>query len=676
MIPRPSRFNLLPPGGEWRVIFLLFCLALLSFPAWSQGNPGNKKDTVSLDTIVVRKGTWFNFKGKIYKMTRDTVFIVEGYDLPEIVVKRQQKSKDFYDSVYKKFSRRKFSHLLYGLAFKAPEIPPLPGNSDKVKSEVPFDQFKGKIIRHIRIVTLSPFGTSVYDTLKEPQIAPGRALNAAHVNTRHFVIRKNLFIKEGQAVDPYLLADNERNLRSMSFIDEIRTIVTPTAGNDSVDITIITKDVFSIGFDVITATPSTLSFRIYDGNFLGLADRLSTNYSLRMGREPFFRLDGASYSYDNIAGTFLNTLVNYTQDDEGNQNLGVTLNRIFYSINTKWAFGTGYQYYKTVVERTFHQELSPVTREISYYSDMNIWGGRAFPLLNKSIPTRIVLSESISRRLFTSRPMISPDSNRVYYNTTRLLTGFAYSANNYYLTDYILHFGKPENIPYGKAFKITAGPEFNDFYTRLYASVDLSAGDFINGFGYLSGRTVLAGYFYRKSIDDCVLKMSMKYLSPLYVTADKKFRFRGYLFSDYRFGFNFLKNNPDYTNINRDFLIDQVKYDSVFHGRKSLSASLTTIMYTPIYFYGFRFAFILQGKGGFLAPPRESLFHQPFYLGIGTGVLIRNDNLIFPPFLLSIFYYPAIPHGVPWWQFRFDQNIGITFPDFNVSIPQTENLQN
>jgi hypothetical protein len=563
------------------------------------------------------------------------------------------------------------------LAFKQPEIPPLPGSSHAVRSEVPFNEYKGKVIRHIRVETLEPFGTSVYDTVTDAKTASGKALNLAHIKTRSWIIRTNLFIKEGQKVDPYLLADNERNIRGMSFIDDVRTNVSvPDPSGDSVDITIITKDVWSIGFDVVNASPSNLSFRAYDGNFLGLADRLSTNYSFKTKRQPLFRLDGASYSYDNIAGTFLNTLVTYSQDDVGNQNIGVSFNRNFYSIRTKWAFGTGYQYTKLVVEKMESHESNELVDESSYFSDVSLWGGRAFQIRKTAIPTRFVITESVFRREFSSRPSISIDSNRLYYNTTRFLTGLALSANNYYLTDYILHFGKPENIPYGEAFKVTLGPEISDFYTRFYGGIDLSAGDFVHGFGYLSGRAVVGGYFYHKSMEDCVLKVSLKYMTTLFVTQDKKFKFRSYLFSDYRYGFNFRTNNPDYSNINRDFLIDQVKYDTVFYGRKSLSASLSVIMYTPIYLYGFRFAFILQGKGGFIAPEGESLFHQPFNNGVGLGVLIRNDNLIFPTFLISCFYYPTVPHGVPWWQFRFDQNTGITFPDYNVTFPQPENLQN
>jgi hypothetical protein len=667
----------LPSGSVLEIFFSLFFLLSFSPPSRSQENPKNFKSTVSLDTINVKKGTWFNYKGKTYKILKDTVFIVQSNEVPAINVKNEQRSKTFYDSVYKKFSRKKFPQMLYRLAFKQPDIPLLPGNSHKIKSEVPFKKYKGKVIRHIRIETLDPFGTSIYDTLTYAQTVSGKALNAAHMKTRSWVIRTNLFIKEGQKVDPYLLADNERNIREMSFIDDVKTYVTvPDPSGDSVDILIVTKDVFSIGFDVVTANSSNISFRLYDGNFLGLGDRFATNYSFKTKRQPFFRLDGTSYSYNNIAGTFLNALVTYTLDDMGNQNMGLSFNRNFYSIKTKWAFGAGYQYTKMVVEQQGKEEENEIKPEISYFNDVSLWGGRAFQIRNTTIPSRFVISESFFRRSFSSRPGFSLDSNKIYYNTTRILTGLAFSANNYYLTDYILHFGKPEIIPYGRAFKVTLGPEITDYYTRFYGGVDLSEGDFLNGFGYLSGRAVLGGYLYHKSMEDCVLKMSLRYLSPLFVTQDKKFKFRSYFFSDYRFGFNFRKNNTDYSNINRDFLIDQVKFDTVFYGRKSLSASLSVIMYTPLYFYGFRFGFMLQGKGGFVAPAGESLFHQPFYTGVGLGILIRNDNLIFPPFLISCFYYPSVPHGVPWWQFRFDQNTGITLPDFNVTMPQAENLQN
>ena len=676
--PHPTRFVDRLSGKVLKIFFSFFFFLFFSLLSWSQQNPKNIQDTVTFDTVHVKRGTWFHFQGKTYKIQKDTVFIEQSTKVTAKESKNMERTKTFYDSVYKKLSRRKFSQFLYELAFKQPKSQPLPGNSDKVKSDVPFEKYKGKVIRHIWIKTLDPFGTSTIDTLEGAQTGVGIALNKAHIKTRPWIIRKNLFIKEGQKVDPYLLADNERNIRQMSFINNVTTYIVPVDNSsDSVDITIVTNDVWSIGFDVVTAEASKASFRLYDANFLGLADRLTMGFSLRTSRQPFFLLDDAAYSYNNIAGTFLNTTVSYTLDDVGNQNLGLSCNRNFYSINTKWAFGAGYQYTKMVdVVETSDEENNVTNNIISYFDEINLWGGRAFRISNASIPTRFVLTESYYQRNYSSRPGVTIDSNRTYYNTTRFLTGLAFSANSYYLSDYIFQFGKTENIPYGEAFKFTFGPEINDFYTRLYGGIDLSAGDFISGFGYLSGRGVLGGYLNHKSTEDCVLKMNMNYLSPLYTTPDKKFKFRCYLNTDYRLGFNFRTNNLDYTDINRDLHINEVQYDTLFWGRQSLSTTLAVIMYTPLYFYGFKFAFALQLKGGFIAANGESLFHQPFNSGVGLGIMIRNDNLIFPPFVISCFYYPSIPHGVPWWQVDFTQDIGFRITDYNVTMPQTKTLQN
>ena len=165
-------------------------------------------------------------------------------------------------------------------------------------------------------------------------------------------------------------------------------------------------------------------------------------------------------------------------------------------------------------------------------------------------------------------------------------------------------------------------------------------------------------------------------MTPLFLSPNHNFRFRNFLFVDYRFGFNPRINNGDYTDINQDLKIDHVQYDSVFFGRKSLSATLSAIMYTPFYFYGFKFAFSLQVKGGFIAPGTEFLFHQPFYSGFGAGIQIRNDNLIFPLLQISCFYYPWVPPGVPWFQYRIEQNTNLSLPTFDVTAPQVETLQN
>jgi len=204
----------------------------------------------------------------------DITILVKSYSFKEEEMTRIASTKTFYDSVYQKLGRHKVSKFLYSLAFVSPMIGTLPDSIQMLKSEVPYKKFKGKIIRRIQIKTLDPFGATVIDTAGKSQTWAGKTMNNVHRTTRKFVIRKNLLFKQGQKLDPGVLSDNERLLRGVAFIDDVRFIITPAdPSGDSVDIMVITKDVFSIGFDLITLTPGKSVFRVYDGNLLGQGDR-------------------------------------------------------------------------------------------------------------------------------------------------------------------------------------------------------------------------------------------------------------------------------------------------------------------------------------------------------------------------------------------------------------------
>src|ERR1035438_9415205 len=75
--------------------------------------------------------------------------------------KRQVSTKSFYDSIYQKFDRHKFSRFLYTLTFVSPKIITLPDSVQHIRSETPYITYKGKTIRNIHIKTLDPFGPTV-----------------------------------------------------------------------------------------------------------------------------------------------------------------------------------------------------------------------------------------------------------------------------------------------------------------------------------------------------------------------------------------------------------------------------------------------------------------------------------------------------------------------------------
>jgi hypothetical protein len=456
----------------------------------------------------------------------------------------------------------------------------------------------------------------------------------------------------------------------MPSIDNARLILTPAGiGKDSVDVTVITKDVWSIGLDVITLSSDKISVRLFDANFLGIGDRFSNTLSMKLDRVPFFRYDGGSYNHTNMAGSFIDGILSFNQDDEGKMNVNAGLLRNFYSNSTKWAGGAIIDFYRDVNQVTESESI------ISRYHTEKFWFGWAFLPKEKKISSRFVLMQAVYMKNYSYRPAVTINSSNRYFNRIQFLTKISFSKNHYYLTDYVLKFGRTEDIPYGHLFQITIGPEYSEFYTRFYTGFEASGGDFIHNFGYLAGTLKIGGFFNHSSFEDAVIKSDVRYISYLYSTDGKKYKFRYFVTTGYKRGVNFRNNNFDYSDINQDFKIKTVKIDSLFYGIHSLSLRLSAVMYTPWYFYGFKFALLGQLQGGVISTKVENLFQRPFYTGMGLGLLVKNNNLIFPTILLNIFYYPFVPQGVPPVQFLI-QNAEFNLPDFNVAPPKTETLGN
>jgi hypothetical protein len=669
----PARSGFISKKRSWLLFIIPFLICSpKGFAAFSLPNRTSPKHS-RFDTVFVKKGTHFLLFGRIGIIRNDTFFIVTDTMLHYKNKNRPSQSSFLYDSIYSKLSRNKISKLLYPLAFRPPQPPPLLDKIQVIRDESPFQPYCGKIIRKVRIRSLKPFGTSVQDTTSVPVTGLGRALNNTHLNTHTDVIRKNLLIREGQILDPDLLADNEKILRELPFIDKVQTYVTVVGEDqDSVDITIVTKDVWSIGFDLTTISTDNLIVHLYDANFLGRGDMLGTHMSFHLNRAPFFRFDEVSYHLTNIAGSFIDGSVGYSADDEGNENFIAGLQRPFFSNKTKWAGGGYFQYLKTIRESPNELNEFPV-----YSNDMNLWAGRSFLLNKKENNPRLIVMESFYRRKFTSRPVVTIDTNLIYYDRSMILTGIALSRNNNYLSDYIFQFGKTENIPYGSLFQVTFGPEIGEFYNRIYGGCEISLGNFYRRFGYISGDLRFGGYLNNHgSLEDAVVKFGTKYMTPLIRFSQRNYRFRSFLTADYKYGFNFRTNNNFYSTLSQNVQLSHDLTDSIFMGVHSVAVKLENLLYTPWYFYGFKFGLLGYFQGGIVAAKGESLMKNPFYSAVGIGVLIKNDNLIFPTLLITAYIYPSFNHAVPYFQFTFINDIGFQFPEFNPSGTRVENLRN
>ena len=159
--------------------------------------------------------------------------------------------------------------------------------------------YQGKGIRHIYITKFG-FDKLFTDTSKRLTYFGTNILNHLHKDSRDWVIRDNLFIKEHTALDAYRLADNERFLRTLNFIQDARIEIVKVYGEpDSVDLIVITKDLFSISGQLDGASNTNFKVQASESNFLGMGQRIEGTALFETTRSPAFGYE-VSYSKSNL----------------------------------------------------------------------------------------------------------------------------------------------------------------------------------------------------------------------------------------------------------------------------------------------------------------------------------------------------------------------------------------
>ena len=216
------------------------------------------------------------------------------------------------------------------------------------------------------------------------------------------MIRNNLFIKEGQALNPYRLADNERYLRDLNFIKDSRIyVIQEDIDDDSVDLLVMTRDVFSLGASLDPNSPTAANWLLQEANLLGTGLRIAYTGLFDSDREPRF---GSEYSIsqNSINGSFINGTVGYTTINTarslGNENekaLFLRLNRPLFMPYAKWAGG---------VELSRNWSSNVFTKSDSLfanyvYSIQDYWGGFTF---GEARSTRLNI-ENRHRRFLSAR---------------------------------------------------------------------------------------------------------------------------------------------------------------------------------------------------------------------------------------------------------------------------------
>lgn len=559
----------------------------------------------------------------------------------------------FLDSLKQKAARNRITRKLYEIVVVAPDS--VSNRTVSGKSESEYGIFSGRRIRNIEIKRLPVFGADIDNPDFFNPYKSQKLLNKTHVNTIEYIIRNNLLFERGDTLSPLTMSDNERLLRELPFIDDARIVAMPLPGNE-VDILVITKDVYSLGGSFSPFGFKKGKISVFDNNIMGLGNEMGIEIPFDNTKEnsPGF---GTHIFIDNPAKTFINTRLFY-YDGLGEQSYGIDMSRRFISSTSRYSGG--------LMLRRMNKSNAIDTLTVPNplkYVFQDYWISRAFLIDYNSVSRLIISARYINNNVF-ERPDIGPDQYHSLQKYRLYLGSIAFTRQKFYKASLVYEYGRIEDIPYGSLFRVTLGREINEFKVRNYAGSEYSFSRSYARFGYIHFSSGLGAYVNGTRTEQGILTLRAKYFSNLFPLG--KNMIRNFIGIDYTRGFD--RNLDEHLNFYNDHGFSGFRNDSV-SGAQRLTINLETVVFNPVNIYGFRFAFFGFADISALSGTNEVLSNGTILSGIGLGIRVRNDNLIFKTFQVRLGFFPDPPDYSRINYFTISGEQPVRFENFDSGLP-------
>ncbi|MCU0397307.1 MAG: hypothetical protein MUC73_04300 [Cyclobacteriaceae bacterium] len=519
----------------------------------------------------------------------------------------------------------------------------------------PYVEYTGRIIRSIYIERIG-FEKSLYDSTKKVKKTITRVANALHRNSKEKTIRNHLFFKTHEPLIPAKLSDNERFLRDLDFILDSRIVVIPVEGTDSVDITVITRDVFSLGGSLGGSFPTAPKFSIYDANVSGRAQRIEYSMLVDPERSPAVG-NALYYRKSSLFGSLANLEVGYTElntnrsyGEENEFAVFTRLNRPLVSPYSRLAGGI---------------ELSRNWSENVFNDPDSIFAQYNYGILDTWIGFNMGADKRASNRhrqfwavrYFDGNYQDQPEQpefleERKYNDVKGYLSEFTLYRQDYFKTRYVFGFGRTEDVPYGYSIGFTAGYITQLLMERPYAAIKFNY-SFASKKGNFYRFLIQTGGFYRnEDMEDVVVQVGVAYFTRVWNL--NRYKMRSYITTNYTSIYN--RKSIDWLYINKKFMPGFSNYD--LNAEDRTYVHFESILFTPWTLLGFRFGpFVSIDAIKVQCITCDKL--DKTFIGISTGLRTRNENLIFGTMEVKATYIPSNEVGEPEFVFGFKQNLRV-----------------
>ncbi|GAA3756648.1 hypothetical protein [Flavobacterium ginsengiterrae] len=540
-------------------------------------------------------------------------------------------STEIYTKIKNYSKKNKFTQTLHKLLFRTKR-------PKKKEIIIPTDSqnYEGKIIRNINIVTLDPFGYSITDTAAKPKNWGERTGNRLHLKTKKIAIYNLLLFKRNSVYDTYKVQESERLIRAQRYVTAVRiTNELASPASDSVDVTIRVLDSWST-IPRFSISSSRVSVGFKEKDFFGSGQQLEYRFTNRFD-------DGANgnditYTVPNIKNTYISTILHYNMDLDNNYTKSIDIERDFYSPLTKWAGGV-------FVGQNFRKDtLQAPDQSFAFQTFKNnfqdVWVGKATKVYeddNEAI-TNLITSARFLNLDYTESPDSLYDPTHFYSDEKLLLMGVGLNRRKFIKDSYIFRNGQIEDVPIGRIYGVTFGYQYKNQMWRPYAGAQFSFGNYYR-LGFLSMNFEAGTFFHDSKTYQTSYLFEANYFTKLYSIGNWKIR--QFVNPKVVIGANHENIIGDQLNVNEQNGL--AGFRTALYGTSKTVLSLQTQTYSPYALWGFRLNPFFNYSIAFLGNPNSAMFDSKSYSKITLGLLISNDYLVFSSFQLSLSYYPSIP---------------------------------
>lgn len=586
---------------------------------------------------------------------------INGKTLPDSLKNGSQ----FYKKLKSKAYKNKITKELYQLFFVSPDKEDLPDDKKREQSSEVFIPYEGKIINKIIIDVIPPFKPNFLDTVQHTRIWFEKKANKLHNTSSRKHIKKLLYLKEGDILDAYNTADNERLIRELPYIKDAQFIpILVMESPELVDLYLLVKDQFSWGIDLDLGSISSTSVELFNQNLYGRGHEIEGGFEYNSNKSKTLGYL-AQYKVKNIKKTHISARLAFKNNYQKSF-IGLSFERLFESYMTRYAGGLSLS--KTMHSNKIKANDPILNKEPLDFDSGSFWLGQAFQLKSKKQFTKSRLFTTIGTSYieFYKRPEVAKNLNEFFHNNKRYLASITLNQIQYYKSNLIYNYGRTEDIPYGYLMQITTGFEDREFSYRKYLAFEYQrATYFKKSQSYFFTKLTFGGYFKKDRYEQGTFVFQNKFIDHLRKSG--RYRFRNFGEINYTLG---IRRFPEeFITLNNTGGIR--RYSSLeTTGTQRLNLKIENIAFTPFMAGGFRFAFFSFADMGIIGSNQHQPFKNDYYYGVGCGIRLSNENLVFKTIELRFVVYPKAPGDFSSPQYRIMGEDRPKFSNFRVGAPK------